>query len=82
MVYDVADFAFLNATLGVPSNATNAAGNTMSITFFKDGSASQLGKTITVALDNPVPLHLNLDGASQLAIDCAATHGATDAPVP
>jgi hypothetical protein len=82
LVYDVAGFAFLNATLGVPSNAANAAGNTMSITFFKDGSTDQLGKTITTSLDNPVPLHLNLDGTSQLAIDCAATHSATDAPVP
>ena len=81
LVYDVAGFAFLNATLGVPSNATNAAGTTMNITFFKDGSTDQLGKTITVSLDNPVPLHLNLDGASQLAIDCAATHSSTDAPV-
>lgn len=81
LVYDVAGFAFLNATLGVPSNAINGAGNTMSITFFKDGSTSQLGKTITVSLDNPVPLHLNLDGALQLAINCAATHGATETPV-
>jgi hypothetical protein len=71
LVYDVAGFAFLNATLGVPSNATNAAGNTMNVTFFKDGSTDQLGKTITVSLDNPVPLHLSLGGAPQLAIESA-----------
>ncbi|HEY2286642.1 MAG TPA: NPCBM/NEW2 domain-containing protein [Streptosporangiaceae bacterium] len=82
LVYDVAGFAFLNATLGVPSNATNAAGNTMNITFFKDGSTEQLGKTITVSLDSPVALHVNLDGASQLAIDCAATPSASDAAAP
>jgi hypothetical protein len=80
VVYDVAGFSFLNATLGVPSNATNAAGNTMSVTFFKDGSTDQLGKTLTISLDNPVALHLNLDGASQLAIDCAATQSSSDTP--
>jgi hypothetical protein len=80
VVYDVAGYTFLNATLGVPSNATNAAGNTMSVTFFKDGSTDQLGKTLTISLDNPVALHLNLAGASQLSIDCAATQNAGETP--
>jgi hypothetical protein len=77
LVYDVAGFRFLNALIGVPSNATNAAGNTMSVTFFKDGTTQQLGKTLTVALDQPVQLHLSLDGASQLEIGCAATSTAS-----
>jgi hypothetical protein len=81
LVYDVAGFSFLNATLGVPSDATNAAGNTMAITFFKDGTTQQLGKTISIALDQPAPIHLNLDGASQLEIGCAATSGASQQPV-
>jgi hypothetical protein len=73
VVYDTAGFTFLNATLGIPSDATNAAGNTMNITFFKDGTTDQLGKTLTTALDSPVQLHLNLEGASQLSIACQAT---------
>jgi hypothetical protein len=80
VVYDVAGYTFLNATLGVPSNATNAAGSSMSVTFFKDGSTDQLGKTLTISLDNPVALHLNLAGASQLSIDCAATQNAGQTP--
>jgi hypothetical protein len=80
VIYDVAGFSFLNATLGVPSDANNAAGNTMNVTFFKDGTTDQLGKTLTVALDSPVQLHLNLDGASQLSIACQATSTATNQP--
>jgi hypothetical protein len=81
LVYDVAGFSFLNATIGVPSDATNAAGNTMGITFFKDGTTQQLGKTITIALDQPGQVHLNLDGASQLEIGCAATSTANQQAV-
>ncbi len=81
LVYDVAGFSFLNATMGVPSDATNAAGNTMAVTFFKDGTTQQLGKTISIALDQPAQVHLNLDGASQLEIGCAATSSASQQPV-
>jgi hypothetical protein len=35
LVCDVAGFAFMNGTLGVPSNATNAAGDTMNITLLQ-----------------------------------------------
>lgn len=81
LVYDVAGFSFLNATMGVPSDSTNAAGNTMAVTFFKDGTTQQLGKTISIALDQPAQVHLNLDGASQLEIGCAATSSASQQPV-
>jgi hypothetical protein len=77
LIYDVAGYKFLTATAGVPSNATNAAGNTMEISFFSDGSTRQLGKTVTIALDAPAPIHLNLAGTSQLEIACTATSTST-----
>jgi hypothetical protein len=77
IVYEVAGYKFLTATIGVPSNATNAAGNSMTITFFKDGSTSQLGKTMTTSLDHQLNIHLNLMGSSQLEIECSAITTAT-----
>jgi hypothetical protein len=72
--YDVAGYKYLTATISIPSDATNAAGNTMNITFFKDGSTTQLGAPFTVALDRPHRVHLNLEGSSQLEIACTASN--------
>jgi hypothetical protein len=72
-VYDVAGYKYLTAFIGVPSDSTNAAGNAMTITFFKDGS-TQLGQPITVSLDHPQSVHLPLQDASQLQISCNATN--------
>ncbi len=71
MVYDVANYKFLTTVIGIPSNAANAAGNTMTITFLKDGS-TQIGDPITVSLDHPQSVHLDLQGASQLEMTCNA----------
>jgi hypothetical protein len=71
-VYDVAGYKFLTTVLGIPSDATNAAGNAMTVTFFKDG-ATQFGQAITISLDHPQSVHLNLEGASQLEMACNAT---------
>jgi hypothetical protein len=73
LVYNVAGYKFLTATVGVPNDATNAAGNTMTVTFFKDGSTAQLGKALIVSLDHPASVHLNLQSSSQLEIQCNAT---------
>jgi hypothetical protein len=73
LVYNVAGYKFLTAVFGIPSDATNAAGNTMTITFFKDGSTTQLATPMTISLDHPQSVHLNLDGSSQLEIACDAT---------
>jgi hypothetical protein len=70
LVYDVAGYKFLNALIGVPSNATNAVGNTMTMTFFKDGATNQMGKPVTVSLDHPHPVHLNLQG-----VECSRFFG-------
>jgi hypothetical protein len=79
-VYDVAGYKYLTAVVGVPSDATNAAGNAMTITFFKDGS-TQLGQPITVSLDHPQSVHLSLQDASQLQISCNATNVTSHQPV-
>jgi hypothetical protein len=79
--YNVAGYKFLNALIGIPSGASNAAGNSMTITFFKDGSSTQLGSPVTVSLDHPQSVHLNLDGSSQLEISCAAISQTSHSPV-
>jgi hypothetical protein len=73
LIYNVAGYKFLTAVFGIPSDATNAAGNTMTITFFKDGSTTQLATPMTISLDHPQSVQLNLDGSSQLEIACDAT---------
>jgi hypothetical protein len=73
VVYDVGSYSYLNATVGVPDDADNASGNSITLTFYKDGAtADQIGKPITVSLDHTHALHLNLQGAAQLEIACAA----------
>ena len=79
-VYDVAGYKFLTTLVGIPSDATNAAGNAMTITFFKDGS-TQLGQPVTVSLDHPQSVHLDLQGASQLEVACNATNVTSHQPV-
>jgi hypothetical protein len=73
LIYNVAGYKFLTAVFGIPSDAINAAGNTMTITFFKDGSTTQLATPMTISLDHPQSVHLNLAGSSQLEIACDAT---------
>lgn len=78
LVYDVAGDEFFDATIGVPDDATNAAGNTMSITFFKDSnSTEQLGQPNNIAVGAPKNVQINLQGATQLEIQCQATNDTT-----
>jgi len=79
--YNVAGYKFLNTVIGIPSNAANAAGNSMTITFFKDGSSTQLGSPVTVSLDHPQSVHLDLAGSSQLEIACTAIGGTSHSTV-
>jgi hypothetical protein len=77
VIYDVAGYKYLNTVIGIPSNASNAAGNAMTITFYKDGSATQLTTPVTVTLDHPQSVHLNLQDSSQLDIACDAINTAS-----
>jgi hypothetical protein len=74
LVYVVAGSKTLNATFGVPDDASNAAGNSATIKFYKDGTSTELGQPITIALDSPQRVSLNLQGSSQLEIYCAAAN--------
>jgi hypothetical protein len=72
MIYDVAGYKYLTTLIGIPSDAPNGSGNAMTITFYKDGSATQLSSPVTVTLDHPQSIHLDLQGSSQLEISCSA----------
>lgn len=72
VIYNVAGYKYLTTLIGIPSDASNGAGNAMTITFYKDGSATQLSTPVTVTLDHPQNVHLNLQGSSQLEISCSA----------
>jgi hypothetical protein len=72
LVYAVAGYKTLNATFGIPDNASNAAGNSATIKFYKDGGSTELGKPITIALDSPQRISLPLQGSSQMEISCVA----------
>ncbi len=72
ITYNVAGAALLDAVIGVPNDATRAAGVVAPITFFKD-STTQLGPPVDVVIGQPQTIHLSLQGATQLIIQCHPT---------
>ena len=72
LVYDVAGHSALRFTLGVPDNATHAAGNSAAVRFLKDGGSTQLIPQVTAALDQAQTVTVPLTGTSQLEISCEA----------
>jgi hypothetical protein len=78
LVYAVAGYKTLNATFGIPDNASNAAGNSATIKFYKDGGPTELGKPITIALDSPQRISLPLQGSAQMEISCVAAQIGSD----
>lgn len=80
LVYDVSGYKFLDTTVGVPNDAANGAGNTVVVTFFKDSNANeQLTQPMNIVVGAPQTVHLDLQGAAQLQIQCAPTSIATHA---
>lgn len=73
LVYEVAGYGALRLTLGVPSTAKDAAGNSAAIEFLKDGGSTQLIPQVTIALDQAQTVTVPLAGTSQLEISCTAT---------
>jgi hypothetical protein len=73
VIYNVARYKIFKAFIGVPNNSTDAAGTTATISFLKDGTKTRLIPDFTVALDQPKRIRVNLDGSSQLEIDCTAS---------
>jgi hypothetical protein len=78
LIYTVAGYKTLNATFGIPDDADNAAGNSATIKFYKDGGSTELGQPLTIALDSPKRVSLNLQGSSQLEIYCIAANQASE----
>ncbi|WP_225095135.1 serine/threonine-protein kinase [Streptomyces sp. CoH27] len=80
VVYDVAGYSTLSATVGSPNDADYAVGNSLAVNFFKDSAADQLGPTINVSVGKPQKIHVDLNGASQLEIACSglAAQGYTE----
>jgi hypothetical protein len=74
LVYKVVGYATFDATFGVPDDAGNGTGNSATITFYKDGGPTRMGNSLTVALDAPAHIHLNLQETSQLEIYCTAAN--------
>ena len=80
LVYDVSGYKFLDTTVGVPNDAANGAGNTVVVTFFKDSNSNeQLTQPMNIVVGAPQTVHLDLQGAAQLQIQCAPTSIATHA---
>lgn len=78
VVYNVAGYNFVSATVGVPNNSSGATGNSATIAFLKNGSSTELGTPITVTLGQPQQVHLNLQGAEQLEITCMTPSSAME----
>lgn len=79
VVYNVAGYSTLSATVGSPNDAQFAVGNNLAVNFLKNGS-TQLGPTVNVSVGSPQSIHLDLNGTSQLEITCSglASTGYTD----
>jgi hypothetical protein len=73
LVYDVAGFSALRLTIGVPNDATDAAGNSAAVQFLKDGGSTQLIPQVSVALDQAQTVTVPLTGTSQLELSCTAS---------
>ncbi|HEX4829762.1 MAG TPA: hypothetical protein VH478_01540 [Trebonia sp.] len=70
--YNVAGFASLTVTVGVPANAANAASGAANISFWKNGT-TQLDRTVQVWQGSPRTVTVPLSGASQLEVYCTST---------
>lgn len=78
LIYDVAGYSTLDAYIGVPNDASNAAGNGATIKFYEDGGSTQIGSAFTTELDHPSHVHLNLQRISQLEIFCSAANAGSN----
>jgi len=74
VAYDISGASFLNTTIGIPDDAPNTVGDTITITFFKNGLSEQLAAPINVSVGQPQAIHLNLEGATQLDFTCTAVN--------
>jgi hypothetical protein len=78
--YVVTGYGTMTATLGIPGGDKRAAPDTMSISFFNNGSGSQMTGPVTVTPGHPQPVRLTFRDSSQLEISCTAVNAATHSP--
>ena len=78
-------YSYLDGVVGIPNDAANAAGVTVTITFSQSGSTSTLQPPLSIVLGRPHKLHLDLNGVDTLAISCSAAsdtgHGTAETDV-
>ena len=70
--YAVAGYGSMSAMLGVPSDDADAAGDTMTVSFFNNGAGPQTSNPIVVSPGHPQFVRLRFSGSSQLEISCSA----------
>jgi hypothetical protein len=70
--YVVTGYGSMTATVGIPADDTRAAGDTMTVSFFNNGSGSQVTGPVTVTLAHPQQVRVRFHGSSQLEISCGA----------
>lgn len=78
--YVVTGYGSMSATIGVPSDDTRAADDTMTVSFFNNGSGSQTSQGLTVSPGQPQRVRLSFHGSSQLEISCSAVNATTQFP--
>ena len=78
--YVVTGYGSMSATIGVPSDDTRAAGDTMTVSFFNNGSGSQTSQPLTISPGQPQRIRLTFRGSSQLEISCSAVNATTQSP--
>jgi hypothetical protein len=71
VVYDVAGFHYLNATVGIPNDSPDTTGTAANVIFHKTGTSTPIGPPISSTPGNAQAVHINLHGAAQLTISCA-----------
>lgn len=78
--YVVTGYGSMSAMIGVPSDDTRAAGDTMTVSFFNNGSGSQTSRPLTISPGQPQRVRLTFRGSSQLEISCSAVNATTQSP--
>lgn len=73
--YAVTGYRSMSAVLGIPDDV-NAPGDSMTITFFNNGTGPQTSSPVVITPGHPHTVHLHFSASSQLEISCAAVNQA------
>lgn len=70
--YVVTGYGSMTTTLGIPSDDTSAAGDTMTVSFNNNGAGQQVSGPVTLTPGHPEHLRIRFRQASQLEIACSS----------